>query len=56
MMKYLHILLKLFSEEILHHPVEEAVAEVHHRVVEVEEARLLDADHQDVDPHHQEGK
>ena len=36
--------------------MEEAVAEVHHRVVEVEEARLLDADHQDVDPHHQEGK
>ena len=43
-----------FSED-LHHPAEEVVVEVHHHVVEVDEVRLQDVDHQDADPHHQEG-
>ena len=41
--------------EDLHHPAEEVVVEVHHHVVEVDEVRLQDVDHQDADPHHQEG-
>jgi len=42
------------SEEDLHRRVEEVAAEVRLHVVVVEEVRLLDEDHQDVDHHHQE--
>ena len=47
-------LTELISDD-LHHPAEEVVVEVHHHVVEVDEVRLQDVDHQDADPHHQEG-
>ena len=47
-------LTELISDD-LHHLADEVVVEVHHHAVEVDEVRLQDVDHQDDDPHHQEG-